>query len=111
MQNRLLRPLTALATCLFLVVPARADPAHAMTDPPAASAEWVAGEIRKIDKSQGKLTIRHAPMTHLGMPAMTMVFRVQDPALLDQVKVGDAVRFQSERVNGGFTVTRLEPAR
>jgi Cu/Ag efflux protein CusF len=43
------------------------------------------------------------------MPAMTMVFQVQDPAMLDKVKVGDKVKFQAERVGGQYTVTRIEP--
>lgn len=102
-----------LAAALFLATPAWADPSHAnhgVTEP-AAQGEMVDGQIRKVDMAQGKLTIRHAPMESLGMPAMTMVFRVQDPALLGRVKAGDNIRFQAERVNGAFTVTRLEPAR
>ena len=39
---------------------------------------------------------------------MTMVFRVKDAAMLDQVTVGDKVDFVAEKVNGAFTVTRLE---
>ncbi|OYZ55259.1 MAG: hypothetical protein B7Y21_14295, partial [Hydrogenophilales bacterium 16-61-112] len=39
---------------------------------------------------------------------MTMVFRVEDATWLDQVKPGDSVRFLADRVNGVFTVTRLE---
>src|SRR5262245_34196999 len=31
---------------------------------------------------------------------MTMVFRVQEPAMLKQVKVGDKVRFDADRING-----------
>ena len=37
----------------------------------------------------GKLTIKHGPLENLGMDAMTMVFKVKDPAMLSQVKVGD----------------------
>lgn len=66
------------------------------------------GEIRKADKSAGKLTIKHGPLENLGMPAMTMVFRVKDPAMLDQVKPGDRVRFLAEKVDGAFTVTKLQ---
>ena len=66
------------------------------------------GQVRKIDKENGKLTIKHGPLVNLDMPAMTMVFHVQDPAMLDEVKVGDSVRFRAEQVNGQLTVTRLE---
>lgn len=66
------------------------------------------GEIRKVDKAAGKLTIKHGPLENLGMPAMTMVFRVKEAATLDQVKPGDRISFQAEQVNGALTVTRLE---
>ena len=66
------------------------------------------GEIQKVDKDAGKLTIKHGPLNNLGMPAMTMAFKVQDSAMLDQVKAGDQVRFRVERANGSLTVTRLE---
>ncbi|MBZ0105469.1 MAG: copper-binding protein [Sulfuricella denitrificans] len=67
------------------------------------------GEIRKVDPAAGKLTIRHGPLENLGMPGMTMVFRVKDPEWLKQVKTGDRVKFVAERVNGTLTVTTLEP--
>jgi Cu(I)/Ag(I) efflux system periplasmic protein CusF len=42
---------------------------------------------------------------------MTMVFQVKDPAILDQVKAGDKIKFDAEKVGGAFTVTKIEPAR
>jgi Cu/Ag efflux protein CusF len=45
------------------------------------------------------------------MPAMTMVFQVKDPAMLDQVKAGDKVRFVVEKSSGAYTVTHLEPVK
>jgi Cu/Ag efflux protein CusF len=69
------------------------------------------GEVRKVDKEAKKLTIRHGPLANLDMPPMTMVFQVKEAAMLDQVKAGDKVKFQAEKVNGAFTVTRIEPAR
>ena len=65
------------------------------------------GLVRKVDKEQGKLTIKHGPLTSVDMPAMTMVFRVKDAAMLDQVSAGDRVRLQVEKINGVFTVTGL----
>jgi Cu(I)/Ag(I) efflux system protein CusF len=50
-------------------------------------------------------------MQSLDMPAMTMVFQVKDPALLGQVKAGDKVKFNAEKLGGAFTVTRIEPVR
>ena len=66
------------------------------------------GEIRKIDKDAAKLTIKHGELRNLDMPPMTMVFRVSNKAMLDQVATGGKVRFSAERVNGALTVTALE---
>ncbi len=66
------------------------------------------GVIRKVDKTSGKITIRHGELYKLGMPAMTMSFRVGNPAMLDQVKPGDSVRFVADRVKGALTITHLE---
>lgn len=68
----------------------------------------VDGEIRKVDKDAAKLTIKHAELPNLGMMPMTMVFRVQDKAMLGQVAAGDKVRFAAEKVGGALTVTALE---
>jgi Cu(I)/Ag(I) efflux system protein CusF len=69
------------------------------------------GEIRKIDKDAKKLTIKHGPLANLDMPAMTMVFRVKDPAMLDQVKQGEKIRFVAEKEGGAYVVTQIEPAK
>ena len=66
------------------------------------------GEVRKVDAEQGKITIKHGPLENLGMPGMTMIFRVSDPAVLGQVKAGDMIRFRADKIDGAFTVTRLE---
>jgi len=77
-----------------------------------AQAEPADGEVRKVDKDAQKITIRHGPLPSLDMPQpMTMVYRVQDPAMLDRVKAGDKVKFEAENVGGAFTVTKIEPVR
>ncbi len=48
-----------------------------------AATEMTDGEIRKVDKENGKLTIKHAEIKSLDMPGMTMVFQVKDKAMLD----------------------------
>lgn len=65
------------------------------------------GEIKKVDKGAGKITIKHAELKNLDMPAMTMVFQVKDKAMLDQVKAGDKVKFVADKVGGKLTVTQL----
>jgi Cu/Ag efflux protein CusF len=78
----------------------------------AASAQdaMVKGEVKKIDQTAGKITLNHGPIKNLDMTDdnMTMVFRVQDPAMLKQVKVGDKVLFAAERGNAGITITKIE---
>lgn len=77
----------------------------------AVDARLTDGEVRKVDKETGKVTIKHGPLENLGMPAMTMVFQVKDPGLMDQVKAGDKVRFRAEQINGAYTVMQIEPAK
>ncbi|TXI24890.1 MAG: copper-binding protein [Roseateles sp.] len=84
---------------------------HAAHHPATAAAPQSDGEVRKVDKEQGKLTLRHGPLDNLGMPAMTMVFKVGDPKMLEGVKEGDKVKFTAEKVNGAFTVTAIQPAK
>lgn len=68
------------------------------------------GEVRKVNKDAKKLTIKHGPIPSLDMPSMTMVYRVKDPAMLDQVKPGDKIKFSADKIGGAYTVTTLEPA-
>ena len=68
------------------------------------------GEVRRVDKDAKKITIKHGPLQSLDMPAMTMVFRVKDPAMLDRVKTGDKIRFEAKMIGGQVTVIKLEPA-
>lgn len=75
-----------------------------------ASSELVDGEVRKVDKSSGKLTIKHGPIKSLDMPSMTMVYPVRDAAMLDQVQAGDKVRFRAENQGGKFVVTEIQSA-
>ena len=76
------------------------------------SQELVDGLVTKIDESEGKMTIRHGPIKKFDMDyGMTMVFRVADPSMLKAVKPGDKVKFDADRINGRFTVTKIEKAK
>lgn len=77
----------------------------------AAASGLSEGEVRKVDKEAGKVTIKHGPLTKLDMPAMTMVFHVKDQATLDQLKAGDKIRFEADKINGAYTVIRVEAAK
>lgn len=84
------------------VLDAPATPAPAV----AATTPLTEGEVKKIDLEQGKITLKHAALENLGMPSMTMVFRI-DAATLGDIKPGDAVRFRADRLDGAFVVTQL----
>ena len=83
----------------------------AVTTDNRAGAAMTDGEVRKIDKENLKITLKHSDIRNLDMPAMTMVFKVKDAALLDKVQVGGAVRFMAEKSAGALVVTAIEAAR
>ena len=83
-------------------------PAPAAKAPSAAMSE---GEVRKVDRAAGKITLKHGPVPSIDMPPMTMVFVAADPAMLDRVKPGDKVRFAAEKVGDVYRVTRIEPVK
>jgi Cu(I)/Ag(I) efflux system protein CusF len=72
-----------------------------------ALAQAYEGDVLKVDKAQGKVTLRHGELKGLDMPPMTMVFRVKDPKVLDTLAVGDRVRFDAAKVDGSYTVTAI----
>jgi len=75
----------------------------------AQSSDYVNGQVTKVDEAAGKITIKHGPLKKFDMDeGMTMVFRAGDPAILKAVKPGDRVRFVPDRINGQFTVTKIE---
>ncbi len=77
----------------------------------SAAAPTSDGEVRKVDKEQGKVTLKHGPIANLDMPGMTMVFKVTNPKLLESIKSGDKVKFAAENLNGALTVTAIEVAK
>lgn len=106
------RTLFSLLAGALMALPAYADEAHHGTAAGSPSTAALSqGEVRKIDKEAQKITIKHGPLVNLDMPAMTMVFHVKDPAMLDQVKAGDKVEFRAEKIDGALTVTKIESAR
>jgi Cu(I)/Ag(I) efflux system protein CusF len=89
---------------------------HGMPPPSAnanatASTQRVEGQVKKIDKAGGKVTVTHGPLTNLDMPAMTMVFRVKESAWLEQLKPEQKIRFVADSINGVLTIIRLEVAK
>jgi Cu/Ag efflux protein CusF len=78
----------------------------------AAQDASIDGEVKKIDAGAGKITLKHGPAKSLGMDEpMTMVYRVKEPAMLKQVKVGDRVTFEAEEAASGYIVTKMQKAK
>jgi Cu(I)/Ag(I) efflux system periplasmic protein CusF len=98
-----------IAMPLTISLPASAQTASAAPGTPMA--EMSDGEIRKVSKDTGKLTIKHGEIKNLDMPPMTMVFTAKDPAMLDKVAVGDKVRFVVIDEGGKMVVTEIQPAK
>ncbi|MGO6838863.1 copper-binding protein [Rhizobium ruizarguesonis] len=74
----------------------------------ACAQEFTKGVVNKVDAKAKKVTIKHEDLKNLDMPAMTMVFRVEDSALLERLKEGSNIEFVAERVNGKLTVTEVK---
>lgn len=74
----------------------------------SAAAEMSDGEVRKVDKDAGKITIKHGAIKNLDMPPMTMVFQARDPAMLDKVQKGDKVKFRAAMSGSAMVVTDIQ---
>ncbi len=75
----------------------------------AASAQAVvAGEVKKIDKPAGRITLKHAEIKVFDMPGLTGAYKVRDPAMLDKVQVGDHVTFNLDRIDSVYTITKID---
>ena len=95
---------TAMAVLAILMIGAIASIATAQA--------LIDGQVTKVDQSAGKITIKHGPIKKFDMDeGMTMVFRASDPAMLKAVKAGDKVKFETDKVNGQFTIMKIEKAK
>ncbi|QOZ71980.1 copper-binding protein [Bradyrhizobium arachidis] len=104
-MNRIIRIAAALALTVGLAT-------GVFSSGVVAAGAAISGEVKKIDESAGKITLKHGPAKSLGMEEpMTMVYRVKDTTMLKQVKVGDKVTFEAEEAAAGYTVTKLEKAK
>ena len=123
LSSRLAAGLPAALLVALLAGPAQAQQQAAASPTPAAasasgpatggapSADMADGEIRRIDREGGRVTLRHGEIRNLEMPPMTMVFQAQEPALLDKLKVGDKVKFRAEKSGSRYIVTAIEAAK
>lgn len=95
----------SLLTCLSAGASAQAMNHEAMgkmTPTPSmgkqtTSPSMTEGTVTKIDKANGMITLQHAEVKSVGMPAMTMAYRAKDPAMLNKVAPGEKVAFSLEQ--------------
>jgi Cu(I)/Ag(I) efflux system periplasmic protein CusF len=111
-----MKSLNPFVLAAVLAVASTAGIVHAQTSAaaaPAASApvEYTDAEVRKVDKENKKITLKHGEIKNLSMPPMSMVFDIKDAASLDKVKPGDKVRFKAVNEGGQLTVVELQPAK
>ena len=107
-----LRSLHALATAAVLALAMHA--ASALAGGKDKVFPMAEGEVRRVDKDAGRITIKHGPIKTdtLDMDPMTMVFHVKDKSQLDAIKDGDRVRFRVVSEEGGrMTITEIQPVR
>jgi Cu/Ag efflux protein CusF len=77
------------------------------TNTQGADLAMAEGLVQKVNKAKGTLTLAHGALPN-GMPAMTMAYKLKDPAWLDSLKAGQKIRFATDPADGGMTVTQLE---
>lgn len=70
--------------------------------------EMAEAEVRKINSDTGKIMLKHGPIKNLDMPPMTMVFTVKNPALINDVKVGDKIMFNVVSESGNYVITDIQ---
>ncbi len=68
------------------------------------------GKVESIDVGDGSITLEHGPVASLNWPAMTMDFKVANPALLSGLKAGATVDVEFvERAQGEWVITKIVP--
>jgi Cu(I)/Ag(I) efflux system protein CusF len=104
------RQLACLALLVSASMPLVAQ-THGHTAPApadaAAAAQLTTAEVRRIDAANHRITLRHAEIKHLDMPAMTMVFKVREGVALEGLKDGDQIRFRAEQEGSNLVVTEI----
>lgn len=75
--------------------------------PKADAAAMGEGEVKKVNKARGTVTLAHGALPN-GMPPMTMAYKVKEASWLDQLQTGQKIRFATDPADGGMTVTRFE---
>lgn len=108
MNALIVTSVTSLLLALPLASAAQSGHAAHHEGTAATQTAMTDGIVRKVDRAAGSVTIAHEALTNLGMPKMTMTFRVKERAWLDSMKEGARIRFVAANVNGALTVVALD---
>lgn len=109
-MNRFTKTLATVATAIITLAGAPGV-AHAQMDNRMDLSKMTDGEIRKVDKEAGKVTIKHGEIKNLDMPGMTMIFTAKEKSLLDKVQAGDKIKFAVVNDSGKMVVTDIQTVR
>jgi Cu/Ag efflux protein CusF len=75
---------------------------------PAVAQEFTRGTVKEVKADREQVTVIHEELKNLDMPAMTMVFNVADPAMLEDMTEGATIEFVADRVRGKLTITEVK---
>ena len=81
---------------------------HDMQHSSAKVSEWVNAEVKRVDKRQGKVVLKHEAIEEFDMPPMSMSFTVKDRSSLENLKRGDKVQFKSDEKMNLFDIKKVE---
>jgi len=88
--------------------PAAAAQPDASRSGSSVESDWVDGEVRRVDREQGRVTLRHEEIRALDMPPMTMVFHASDARQIESLAAGDRVRFRVVAEGSRYRITAIE---
>lgn len=101
--------LTAFAAAAFAVTPVLAQTKHdhhGTTQ--SAGVHKGTGMVTNVDRTAGKVTLKHDPIKSLNWPSMTMGFNVRDKALLDTLAKDKKVEFEFVQEGRSYVITSIK---
>jgi Cu(I)/Ag(I) efflux system periplasmic protein CusF len=96
-----------LAGGAMAAAPAAPGDPPAATQPPAHRSAKGVGVVTEIDAKEAVVTLKHQPIPALGWPSMTMPFHANPASLLNGLKVGDKVAFDTREADGLPEITAI----
>ena len=91
-----------------VAMPGMAMPGMEKSGDPEMARLTGTGVVRDVDKAGGRIKLTHDPIASVNWPRMTIVFRVKNASLVDQVKQGDKVEFVLSRSATGFVISDIQ---